>query len=249
MISLLGLLASTFAVGALIGCVGIGGILLIPALELLAGVSIQEAMATSLFAFTFTGLLGTFLYHRRGSIEWRITVPICVSALVFAYPGAWLNSRVDASVLNTLLALLIALAGVYALLPERLTQRLQVRAATARQRRVLLLLGGVAGFGSGLTGVGGPVILVPMMVVLGFAPLAAVAASQVIQILAGISGSLGHLTYGTINFTLAGSLVALLLGGVLIGAKVAHASKVGELRRIVAVVCIVVGVATLWRSI
>lgn len=247
--ALLGLLASTFIVGALIGCVGIGGILLIPALEVLADVSIQEAMATSLFTFTFTGILGTILYHRRGSIDWPLTIPICASALIFAYPGAWLNSQVNASFLNTLLAILIALAGIYALLPQHFTQRVQVRDSTARKLQVLIVLGGVAGFGSGLTGVGGPVILVPMMVVLGFAPLVAVSASQVIQILAGISGSLGHLTYGTINFELSGWLIFLLLGGVIVGVKVAHAAKVEELRRIVAIVCIVVGVATLLRSV
>lgn len=57
--TLLLLLLVAFLVGALIGAVGIGGILLIPALTALAGLVIHEAMATALFTFLFTGFLGT----------------------------------------------------------------------------------------------------------------------------------------------------------------------------------------------
>lgn len=44
----LGLAAIAALVGALIGAVGVGGILLIPALNLLTPLSIQASMATAL---------------------------------------------------------------------------------------------------------------------------------------------------------------------------------------------------------
>ena len=53
-------------VGALIGTVGVGGILLIPALRAFAGLSTHGAKGTALFNFLFTGLLGTCLYRHRG---------------------------------------------------------------------------------------------------------------------------------------------------------------------------------------
>lgn len=53
------LLAAAVFVGGLIGTVGVGGILLIPALSALAGLSTHTAMGTALFSFIFTGLLGT----------------------------------------------------------------------------------------------------------------------------------------------------------------------------------------------
>ena len=46
------LLSIAFGVGALIGAVGIGGVLLIPALAAFAALPIQTAMATALFTFT-----------------------------------------------------------------------------------------------------------------------------------------------------------------------------------------------------
>jgi uncharacterized protein len=73
------LLLIAFGVGALIGTVGVGGILLIPALAALGGLGIREAMATALFTFTFTGIAGTLLFQRKGSIDWRITWPVCAA--------------------------------------------------------------------------------------------------------------------------------------------------------------------------
>ena len=72
---IIGLMVVSLIVGLLIGAIGIGGILLIPAVNLLAGLTIHASMATALFTFIFTGILGTFLFHRRGSIDWSITIP------------------------------------------------------------------------------------------------------------------------------------------------------------------------------
>ena len=65
LLELILLLLAAFGVGALIGAVGIGGILLIPALTAFAGLGIHEAMATALFTFAFTGITGTMLFQRR----------------------------------------------------------------------------------------------------------------------------------------------------------------------------------------
>ena len=60
-----------------------GGMLLIPALNLLGGLVIQKAMATALFTFIFTGAAGTWLFARRGSIDWKVAVPVCLGAAPF----------------------------------------------------------------------------------------------------------------------------------------------------------------------
>ena len=82
------LLAAAVFVGGLIGTVGVGGILLIPALSALAGLSTHTAMGTALFSFIFTGLLGTWLFQRHGSIDWRITIPVCLGGLRHRAGGA-----------------------------------------------------------------------------------------------------------------------------------------------------------------
>ena len=109
------LLGVAVLVGILIGAVGVGGILLIPALNLLTPLSIHASMATALFTFIFTGIVGTCLFQRRGSIDWTITLPLCVGGALFGFVGAWANALLDAQLLALILAVLIVFAGVYTL--------------------------------------------------------------------------------------------------------------------------------------
>jgi hypothetical protein len=114
-----------------------------------------------------------------------------------------------------------------------------------------VLLGGVgavSGFGSGLTGVGGPALSVPIMVLFGFPALATIGASQVIQIIAAISGTIGNLRFGSINFGLVLPLTGVELAGVFVGAWAAHAVNQNVLRRFIGMLCIPVGVFLVARA-
>jgi uncharacterized membrane protein YfcA len=246
------LAAVAVVVGFFIGAVGIGGVLLIPALSVLGGLSIHEAAATALFTFLFTGIVGTGLFLRRGSISWRITIPVCAGAVLFAYVGAWANSRIGSTALAVFIALVIVAAGVYILLaPQSARQRLRDGAGRAEraERAELALVGAVSGFGSGLSGAGGPLFSVPIMVMLGFVPLAAIGTSQVLQIIAAVSGTIGNLQYGSVDFFTAGWITLFELAGVVVGTRAAHAVSVTVLRRMAAGLCIAVGLLMLVRSL
>jgi uncharacterized protein len=239
------LLACAFAVGTLIGAVGIGGILLIPALTALAGLSIHAAMATALFTFAFTGIAGTIMFQRRGSIDWRVTRPVLIGAVVFAFIGAWVNSITGPGALALILAGIIIFAGVYTLATWRGIPQPALAGRPRAQHALLLMLGSLAGFGSGLTGVGGPALSVPLMVLCGFPALTAIGTSQVIQIVAAASGTFGNLKYGTIDFKVAATVTLLEIAGVLLGARIVHAVNADVLRKFVAVLCVIVG---LWLA-
>jgi uncharacterized membrane protein YfcA len=238
---------AALVVGLLIGTVGVGGILLVPALAYFGGLSVHAAAATALFTFIFTGILGTALFQRRGSIDWRLTKPVCAGALVFSFLGAWAAARIGAQALALVIAAIVIFAGVYILLPSRRQGYRDGRASS--DRAMLLGVGAVSGFGSGLSGAGGPLFSVPIMVLAGFVPLAAVGTGQVLQIVAAVFGTVGNLTYGTIEFRLAAWLTVFELAGVAAGVRIAHAVSVGTMRRVAAVLCIVVGALMLWRNL
>lgn len=205
-------------------------------------------MATALFTFIFTGILGTWSFQRRGSIDWFITVPVCVGGVLFGFVGAWANSRLNATALSVILSALILFAGIYTLMSFRGAGRAAFSGRPGAQRVLLLGIGSVAGFGSGLTGVGGPALSVPIMVLFGFPALETIGASQVIQIVAAASGTLGNLQYGTIDFALAVPITLVELGGVWLGVRVAHAVDAHNLRRFVAILCVAVGAGLLAQS-
>lgn len=217
-------------------------------LALFAGLSIHQAAATALFSFLFTGILGTALYQRRGSIDWRMTLPVCAGALVFGFAGAALAALIDARALAVIIALVIVAAGGYVLFPARVSAQFR----DGRGWREQLLLGSVgaaSGFGSGLSGAGGPLFSVPIMVVLRYAPLAAVATSQVLQIIAATSGSIPNIRNDFVDFRIALIVAAFELLGVVAGVRLAHAASAAALRGVVGVLCIASGGFLLARAL
>jgi hypothetical protein len=231
-----------------IGAVGVGGVLLIPFLAIFGGLGIRAAAATALFTFLFTGLFGTWLFQRRGSIDWRLTMPVCIGAVLFGYLGSAAAARIPPHALAVTIAIIIIAAGVYVFVPPRGPLR-DARDGRGRgDLPILVCVGAIAGFGSGLSGAGGPLFSVPLMVILGFAPLAAVGASQVLQIIASVSGSLAAFQDARIDFALAAWVTGFELIGVAAGVRLAHAVSPRALRRIAGALCVVVGAFMLVRA-
>jgi len=241
------LAAVAVAVGFFIGSVGVGGVLLIPTLTLLGGLEIHRASATALFTFCFTGLLGTWLFYRRGSMDWRMTAPVCAGSVLFSYLGAMLNSRVEPRPLALIIAAIIVFAGLYVLLPARRGEGGFRGTRGPAAQALLACVGAAAGLGSGLSGAGGALFSVPMMIALGFMPLAAIGTSQVLQIVVALSGTLGNLQFGSLDFRAAAWVSAFSLAGVALGAHAAHAVGAAVLRRMAAGLCIAVGLFMLAR--
>ncbi len=241
------LAAVAVAVGFFIGAVGVGGVLLIPFLALLGGLDIHAAAATALFTFLFTGLLGTWLFQRRGSIRWGLALPVCASAAIAAYLGSAAAAHIEPRPLALIIAGIIVVAGIYILrsAPERAVAR---EGTSPGDRRTLIAIGAASGFGSGLSGAGGPLFSVPIMVLLGFTPLAAIGVSQVLQIIAAVFGSIPGMQDGRVHYGIAAWVTGFELAGVVIGVRLAHVLSAVVLRRMAAVLCIGVGTLMMVRA-
>jgi len=132
--------------------------------------------------------------------------------------------------------------------PSRRTHGSYRTGQGASQQVLLACVGAAAGFGSGLSGAGGPVFAVPMMMSLGFVPLASIGASQVLQIVVAVAGTAGNLKYGAVDFATAAWVAPLCLAGVALGTRAAHAVSVTVLRRTAASLCVLTGVFMFARS-
>jgi uncharacterized membrane protein YfcA len=217
-------------------------------LALFAGLTIHQAAATSLFSFLFTGIVGTWLYQRRGSIDWRISLPVCAAAVVFAFCGAAVAAIIDPRPLAIVIALVIIAAGLHVLVPTP-TIPLERHERGPREQMVLASVGAASGFGSGFSGAGGPLFSVPLMVILRYAPLTAVATSQVLQIVAATSGSLENYRQGFIDWNTAAVITVFELLGVIVGVRLAHIASALLLRRLAGALCVVTGGLLLARSL
>lgn len=96
-----------------------GGIILIPALVYLSGLSSHVAMGTTLFTFIFTTSLCSWLYIRLGHVDWKATIPICIGGFLFTYVGADVKAFTAGAVPESHSGLLILLAGALVFCPVR----------------------------------------------------------------------------------------------------------------------------------
>jgi uncharacterized membrane protein YfcA len=77
------------AAGGIAGMFGVGGgVVFVPALTLVVGLSQVEAEATSLLAIVPVAVLGSWRQHRDGEVRWRDAAIIGVGSIATAVAGA-----------------------------------------------------------------------------------------------------------------------------------------------------------------
>ncbi|MCJ7701561.1 MAG: sulfite exporter TauE/SafE family protein [Anaerolineales bacterium] len=239
-ISLIGLLT-----GTLIGTVGVGGILLTPLLIFFVGTDLHVAQATSSFSFLFTGIVGGIIYAKQKSIAWVHVFWISIGIIPSTLLGAKVNTLLSGKALTLILAALIVFSGTHAL-----SKRVKdTNTLPPLNKAALILIGISVGFGSSLTGTGGPVLLVPILLLLQFMPLAAVGISQAIQLPIAIFATIGFILYSQIDFSLGITLGMVQSLGVILGGKIAHSLPHEKLHAVVAITLIGVGFLMVGRVI
>jgi uncharacterized membrane protein YfcA len=239
----------SIAIGALVGAAGVGGFFLPPALMLLTDMDVHRSMATSLFTFIFTGIAGACYFQRKGSIDWSLVRPVCLGAASTGFAGAWIGHRLDAAMLSLVLAAVILIAGIYTLSASKGCGILRMSQDEKTRWLTLAAIGALTGFLSGLTGIGGPALSVPLMVLCGYSVLGAIGVGQLLQIVGALSGTLANLHYVRIDYTLAAFIAAFEIAGVLCGAFIIHRIDATLIKRLVGGLCLVAGFTFILRSL
>lgn len=113
MLTLIGL-----AAGLLSGMVGIGGgVVIVPALVFLLGLSQHQAQGTSLFILSLPVLLLAVLnYWKTGNVNWRFGLVIATTFIVGAYLGSKLTLRLPEAWVKLLFGIFMAYVSIQLML-------------------------------------------------------------------------------------------------------------------------------------
>ncbi|MGC9503434.1 sulfite exporter TauE/SafE family protein [Baaleninema sp.] len=104
-------------VGVLTGFVGVGGgFAIVPALVLLAGVPMKEAIGTSLLLIAINSASGFFGYANQVSLDWQLTISFAVAATVGTLLGGYLAQAIDAKHLQKSFGYFVFAVAVFTLL-------------------------------------------------------------------------------------------------------------------------------------
>lgn len=164
-------LAELLALGVFAGGVGAltgigGGIIITPILTLFYGVPIHQAIGTSLCCViaTSSGAAASYVEHRLSDIRLGMTLELATT--VGAVTGAFVAAVLSREALAVLFALLLVYAGgtmVRRSLKAEMRDPDELERYQVRRLPLGLLGSGVAGMISGLLGIGGGPIKVPLM--------------------------------------------------------------------------------------
>lgn len=229
-------------IGVAIGLTGIGGIALVPLLVAAGDIGVAEAVPACLAAFVITGVIGLFGHRRALDGAGRDGVSLTLATGVGAFAGAGVFTLLPPLVPALLLSAMMVAAGI-----ANLRERPPI-AATPRLRPgadpvLWASVGVVVGVGSALTGTGGPVMLVPLLLSLGVAPHRSVGLAQLVMIPIGVMATIGNLLFGRVDLVLAGLIGFAMAGGAFAGARLAHRLPAARLLRVLALALIMVGLA------
>ncbi|WP_011300660.1 sulfite exporter TauE/SafE family protein [Cupriavidus necator] len=211
--------------GAAIGATSIGGVLVVPVLTGIAGLPLAEAVAASSLAFVPAGLLGWRAARVQAGLHatpWALHA----TALSGAVCGALLVHVVPTNGADLWLAALAAVSGLYGLASLMAAQGERPMPATA----MLAVVGFAVGLGSALSGTGGPVLLLPLLLLRRTATAPALAAALAIQLPIALAASAAHWFGGHLPLAVGLKTGALVTAGALAGRFLARKMPARALR-------------------
>ena len=235
------------ATGTVAGILGIGGGLLIVPMLTLWPVALVQATATSLLGVMVSAISGSWRNWQQGELNVRRSMVLGFFGLPTAQVGAWLANQVSDRVLAfSFAAFLVGMIGLVAW-----KKRIQHNPPSSQKgAQGIPLIGLLAGFLSGLFGVGGGAVMVPLqMVVLGEPIKSAVRTSLGAIVLVAISGLV---RYGLQGNVLWRPGFALAIGGMMgaqMGTRALRQLSSDRVNQAFRALLVVLALYMFWRGI
>lgn len=107
-VSLTGLILAGLTVGVLKGMFGIGGVILIPILVLVVGLTPHVSVGTSLGAVFISSTVGTLIYGLKGQLDFVVIACLLVGSICGVHVGARVCSMIDGRRLRRWFAVVVA---------------------------------------------------------------------------------------------------------------------------------------------
>ncbi len=243
--------------GTLAGLFGIGGgLVIVPVLIFSFGlqgvnpdVAAHLAVGTSLATIVFTSLSSVRSHHRKQGVRWDIFRPMTAGIVLGAILGAWTASLLSGPALELIIGVFVILVALKMLLDVNPSAGRAVPGTVG-------LAGAGAGIGwaSAIFGIGGGTLTVPFLSWCNVRMQQAVGTSAACGLPIAIAGALTNIATGwrqpelpelSLGFIYLPALVGIVVTSVFFarfGADLAHRLDAQLLKRIFAVVLILVGI-------
>ena len=223
-----------FIVAVVFSMLGQGGGVLYTPIQVWAGIDFHIAATTSLFLIMVMSLSASIVFRKAKKIDWPLVLVLEISTTLGGFIGGMSSSHFSGKSLSALFAALVAVAAYFMIRKfdfDRVRQQ-QRESPFSWHRRlgdqtyrvnlvIALPISFVAGLASGMVGVGGGILKVPMMVLLFGIPMdIAVGSSALMVGITAVGGFAGHATSGHWDWRASLILAVAVFAGGQIGSRI-----------------------------
>ena len=258
------LLATGVGVGFGSGLLGIGGAFItvpvtywvVADMGVSPDMAIKIAFGTNLLVILATAISGTLGHNRRGAVRWKVALGLGLCGLAGALVGATLAVHLPGEALRVGFGALVLAVALWMGLDTTLNLTKE-RGEQKESLFPLALCGFPIGMITGLTGIGGGILAVPLLALaFGFPMHLAVGTSTAMIIFTSLGGVIGYIVNGVgisvlpysvgyVNLPIWLCLAAASVPMAQLGAKASHALPAKRLRYVFIAIMVYVGLKML----
>lgn len=207
--------------GVLSGFFGVGGGLVVVPFLLLLGFDPRHAAGTSVAAILPTSIVGSVTYGLQGNLDWGVAGLLALGVVIGAQVGTRILARISKDVVFWAFMgfIVFALISLWVVVPVRDSQiEWSVGMGIG-----LVATGFLAGILSGILGIGGGLVVMPiMMFAFGISDLVAKGSSLLMMVPGSISATSGNVRSGNVDLRAAACIGLAACVASPVGVQFAH---------------------------
>ena len=185
-------------IGTMSGFFGIGGGMILVPILLVLGFDIKTAIGISIVQMVFSSVYGSYLNYKKGSLKIDDGIYVGLGGFLGGYLGGYVTKYVPDTVLQFLFFGLLIFALLRLFFSKNHEEDNQTRSLN---KGLLFAIGLVIGIFAITLGIGGSIILTPLLVGLLHYPIKkAVSAGLFFVAFSSVAGLISRLSTGTIDF-------------------------------------------------
>ena len=209
MATLLLIIVAGFAAGWIDAVVGGGGLIQLPVMLMIPGITPVQALATNKMGSIFGTATSSVTYYRRVKPDLRTALPMAGVALVGSLCGAVVAANLPGSVFKPIIVLALVAVLLFTAFKPNVGELTALRHSGRTHYVVAACIGGLIGFYDGLIGPGtGSFLVIAMVTLMGYAFLEASAKAKIVNLATNAGALMFFLPHGSLLWG-----VGLVLGG------------------------------------
>lgn len=194
------LVAAGILGGVIAGIGGPGGIPVLIVLNVIVAMAPPVAAATASSTFVVATVAATGLYYYSDGIEWTLAATVGIPAVVGTHVGTRIAPRLSVQVFEAVLGAVLLLAAVGIVSQRRSVALTGLSRIDQWDDAAVLSATGIGslliGVMTGITGLGGPALTIPLMIFFGITPVVAIGAGLASGVLITVNTTVGHVLQG-----------------------------------------------------